>query len=214
MSPAGRRALAAILAVGALVALGACRGGEDAVDDGAHPAADVGGGTVDTSVDGDATLIPPSNATSPTSGPPNTDPLAAAAAPSPSTCEGRTPGPANAAADLEVRVQLGETLEPGRVRWALTVANRGDEAVVLAYPTSQDGDVVLRDGRGEAYRWSAERAFAQQLRCQVIGAAQEYRIELGGVPLDVAPGDYTLVATVAADPAPEPARVPVTVDES
>lgn len=184
-------------------------------DDPAHPAADAGDeGATGTTLDaGDAVLIPPSDATSPTSGPPNTDPLASAAAPSAATCEGRTAGPSRVADDLDLRVQLGATLETGRVRWALNVTNRGDAAVTLVYPTSQDGDVVLRHDGEEpvAYRWSADQAFAQGERCQVIGAAQEYRVELGGVPLDVEPGEYTLVASLAAAPTPTPARVEVTI---
>ena len=40
-----------------------------------------------------------------------------------------------------------------------------------------------------------------------------YRVELGGVPLDVEPGDYTLVASLAAEPTPAPARVDVTITE-
>ncbi len=84
-------------------------------------------GAADTTLGaGDAVLIPPSGATSPTSGPPNTDPLASASPPAAATCEGRSAGPDRVADDLDLRVQLGATLETGRVRWALTVTNRGD----------------------------------------------------------------------------------------
>ena len=213
---ASRRPLAVVLA-GLLLAVAAtgCTsgGGDGASDDPAHPAADAGG-TDDggTSGDGDAVLIPPAGETSPTSGPPNTDPLASAAPPDPATCEDRSASPAAAAGDLDLRVVLGETLESGRVRWALELENQGDEPVTLVYPTAQDGDVVLRQGAEEVYRWSAGRSFAQSERCQVIGAAQSFRVELGGVPLEVEPGDYALVASLAATPAPRPARVDVTVE--
>lgn len=162
---------------------------------------------------GDAVLIPPTGETSPTSGPPNTDPLAAAAAPHPATCEGRSASPPAAADDLELRVVLGESLEAGRVRWALEVRNQGDTAATLVYPTAQEGDVVLRRGGEEVYRWSADRSFAQAERCQVIGAAQVYRLELARSPLDVEPGDYELVARLAAAPAPDPVRLDVTVED-
>ncbi len=203
------------LLVVAIVAGTACGSGSGSSgsDDPAHPAADSGDeGAADTTLGaGDAVLIPPSGATSPTSGPPNTDPLASASPPAAATCEGRSAGPDRVADDLDLRVQLGATLETGRVRWALTVTNRGDNAVTLVYPTSQDGDVVLRRDGAVAYRWSAGQAFAGGERCQVIGAAQQYRVELGGVPLDVEPGDYTLVASLAAGPTPPPARVDVTI---
>ena len=194
-------------------ALGACSTDDSSSGD-PVPVTDGDGEATGTTLDaGDAVLIPPSDATSPTSGPPNTDPLAAAAPPSAATCEGRTASAAEAADDVELRVQLGAALETGRVRWALTVDNRGDDAVTLVYPTSQDGDVVLRAVGDDAvaYRWSADQSFAQGERCQVIGAAQQYRVELGGVPLDVEPGEYTLVASLAAAPTPAPARVEVTI---
>lgn len=206
---------ALLVVVGASAAGCSSDGSGSDPDAGALPAAEgADEGATGTTVDaGDAVLIPPSDATSPTSGPPNTDPLAAAAPPSAATCEGRTASSDRSADELELRVQLGAALETGRVRWALTVDNRGDDAVTLVYPTSQDGDVVLRGGGDDAvaYRWSADQSFAQGERCQVIGAAQQYRVELGGVPLDAEPGEYTLVASLAASPTPAPARVEVTV---
>ena len=201
------------------VAATACSGGDDSTgsDDPAHSAADDGDeGAAGTTGDaGDAVLIPPSDATSPTSGPPNTDPLASAGAPAAATCEGRRASPARVADDLELRVRLGATLVAGRVRWGLVVTNEGDVAATLVYPTAQDADVVLRRAGDDAvaYRWSADQVFAEGERCQVIGASQEYRVELGGVPLDVEPGDYSLVASLAADPTPTPARVDVTITE-
>ncbi len=185
-------------------------GGAGGTDGTAAPSS--GGRTTETTVATDASLIPPSGATSPTSGPPNTDPLAGAAAPNGATCQDHgTPSQAAAADDLELRVQLRETLETGRIRWALTVANRGERAVTLVYPTAQDGDLVLREDGEVAYRWSEGRVFAQQQRCQLIGAGQDYQFSLRGTDLDVDPGDYELVASLAAEPAPEPARIDVTV---
>lgn len=208
-------AAAGALTVGALLVASCSSGGGSAVDgDGIREAEGTGPSSTDTSVATDASLIPPSGATSPTSGPPNTDPLAGAGAPSGATCQGHgTPSPAAAADDLELRVQLRETLETGRIRWALTVANRGERAVTLVYPTAQDGDLVLRADGEVAYRWSEGRVFAQQQRCQLIGAGQNYQFTLRGTDLDVDPGDYELVASLAAEPTPEPARIDVTVDD-
>lgn len=208
-----RLAAAGALTVGALLIVSCSSGGDSAVDgDGTPGAEGTGPAATDTSLGTDASLIPPSGATSPTSGPPNTDPLAGAGAPNGATCQDHgTPSPASASDDLELRVQLRETLETGRIRWALTVANRGERAVTLVYPTAQDGDIVLRQDGDVAYRWSEEQVFAQQQRCQLIGAAQEFQFTLRGTDLDVDPGDYELVASLAADPTPEPARIDVTV---
>lgn len=201
-----------LLALAVVVAPGCgSDGGDDGRAGGGGPAP--GEDTSATSLGTDASLIPPDQVTSPTSGPPNTDPLAVATSPDPATCEGREPSGPSASRALDVRVHLGATLEAGRVRWALTLTNRGDRTVTLVYPTAQDGDVTLRrDGR-VAYRWSDGRTFTRQRRCQVIGAAQEHRIELRGTVLDVEPGDYELVASWATDPSPEPARLEVTVVE-
>jgi hypothetical protein len=167
----------------------------------------------DSSLATDASLIPPEDATSPTSGPPNTDPLAGASVPDAASCEGRAASPARAARDLDLRISLRETLQTGRVRWALLMTNRGDDVVTLVYPSGQDGDVVLTQDGEEAYRWSEGQAFAQAQRCQLIGPSQEYRLDLRGVPLDVEPGDYVLEASLASDPTPDPAVLDVTVED-
>ena len=206
------RRLTAVVLSGLLFGAAACgSGGSGGGDDPAHPAADADGGAA-TTADGDVVLIPPAGETSPTSGPPNTDPLASAASPDAATCQGRDASPAAAADDLVLRVVLGETLETGQVRWTLELRNQGDEAVTLVHPTAQDADVVLRRGGDEAYRWSDGRTFAEGERCQVIGAGQSTRVELARSPLDIEPGDYELVARLAATPTPAPARVEVTVD--
>jgi len=207
-----RRVAAALLVVMALVVAG-CSSPGDEGSGGVGPG-DAGDRDDEAGSSSDASLIPPSDATSPTSGPPNTDPLAGAGEPSGTTCEENgEPSPARVGDDLELRVQLRESLETGRVRWSLTLENTGDATATLVYPTAQDGDVVLRRDGEVAYRWSQDAVFAQQQRCQLIGAGQEYQFNLGGTDLDVEPGDYELAASLAANPAPADARIFVTVDE-
>lgn len=201
-----------MLLVVALLVAGCSSAGDDGSD--ARGSGDSDAGSDDGGPTSDASLIPPSDATSPTSGPPNTDPLAGAGDPSPTTCEDHgEASPDRVGDDLELRVQLRETLETGRVQWALTVENQGNDAATLVYPTGQVGDVVLRQDGEVAYRWSEGTMFAQALHCQVIGAAQQYRFTLGGTDLDVEPDDYELEATLAANPAPAPVRIDVTVVE-
>lgn len=201
-----RLRLAGVLLVAALLVAGC------ADDDGGGGS----GGSADAGESGDSSdvsLIPPSDATSPTSGPPNTDPLAGATQPLPGTCASHgDASPDSVGEALELRVQLRETLETGRVQWTLTVENTGDEAATLVYPNAQDGDVVLRQDGEVVYRWSEGMAFAQVVRCQVIGAGQRYQLLLRGSDLDVEPGDYELEATLAADPTPAPAEIDVTVE--
>jgi hypothetical protein len=209
----GRRTRAAAVLALALLAVAASCSSSGAGGGSAASGPSGGAGSTATTTSTGASLIPPSHATSPTSGPPNTDPQAAAEAPSAIRCEGYgAQPPSSTARPLDLRMALGATLETGRVRWALVVTNQSDRAITLQYPTSQDGDVVLRDRGGDvAYRWSAGQVFAQQVRCQVIGGRQQYRLELAGVPLDVDPGRYSLTASLASRPTPDPARVGVTV---
>lgn len=93
------------------------------------------------------------------------------------------------------------------VTWSLTVANDGAEAVSLTFSSGKRGDVVLeREGGGEVYRWSDGRVFTEAVSKQEIGPGQEVVYQLEEPSLSVEPGDYTLVATLAAEPEVEPDR--------
>lgn len=98
------------------------------------------------------------------------------------------------------------------VTWTLVVRNDGVEAATLTFPSSKPGDVVLRRGGDEVYRWSDDRLFTQVVRKEVIGPNEErsYRLEEGA--LAVEPGTYDLVATLAAEPDPGPVRQRVDVE--
>jgi len=66
---------------------------------------------------------------------------------------------------LRVRV-AGDT-----VSFDLTVANAGDTSVTLSFATSQRYDFVVLDASGaEAWRWSADRMFAQALSEEAVSA--------------------------------------------
>jgi hypothetical protein len=96
------------------------------------------------------------------------------------------------------------------VEWAFTIANRGAEPCVLTFPSAQRGDVVLLAGGEERYRWSRGMMFAAMLTERRLAAGEEWRFSLAGV-LDVEPGEYSLLATVAARPAPPPVRGAIVV---
>ena len=93
------------------------------------------------------------------------------------------------------------------VTWSLTVGNGGAEAVTLTFSSGKRGDVVLEgEGGGEAYRWSDGRFFTEALSRQELGPGQEVVYRLEEPSLSVEPGDYTLVATLAAEPEVGPDR--------
>jgi hypothetical protein len=95
---------------------------------------------------------------------------------------------------IEVRLEHGELRSGARVEWRFAVVNRGDEAVTLAFRTSQRGDVALG-----GHRWSRDRMFLQVLGSETLGPGDEWRFALEG-QVDVPPGSYPLVATVTASP--------------
>jgi hypothetical protein len=160
-----------------------------------------------------ASVIPPASAVSPTSASTTTAPPQNAFPPAPENCDPESASPAAAADDLELAVETGEDLVAGDITWNLTLTNTSDADVSLVYPSGQDGDVALRQGGQDVYRWSTSQAFAEVLRCQTLGPGERYSFELGGTSLVLEPGAYRLVATLAAEPTPAPFRTSVTLTD-
>lgn len=124
---------------------------------------------------------------------------------------GANGGPSNGGGALSLAVDVpDELVAGGQVTWRLTVTNRSDDDITLAFTSGRHGDVVLRAGGEEAYRWSEGMVFAQVLTDVAVPAGGEVTFELPGT-LDVEPGPYVLEASVPADPAPEPVTRDVTV---
>jgi hypothetical protein len=93
------------------------------------------------------------------------------------------------------------------VTWSLAVRNNGAEAVTLTFPSGKRGDVVLEDERRqEVYRWSADRFFTEAVHREEIGPGGEVVYRLEEPALSVGPGEYDLVATLAAEPEVGPDR--------
>lgn len=97
------------------------------------------------------------------------------------------------------------------VRWAFSVANRGDEARALMFPSGQQGDVVLEAGGVERYRWSRDKAFVLMISERELDAGEMWSFALEDV-LDVEPGRYSLAASVTATPPPPLVRAELSVD--
>jgi hypothetical protein len=95
-------------------------------------------------------------------------------------------------------------------RWELRLTNQGPEPVVLAFRTSQRGDVALGQDGVERWRWSDGQMFLQVLGERELAPGEVWSFTLEGA-LDAAPGRYEAVATVSSEPAPPPARQAVVV---
>lgn len=93
------------------------------------------------------------------------------------------------------------------VTWSLRVRNDGGEAVTLTFPSGKRGDVVLEGEKDEeVYRWSEGRFFTEAVGRERLGPNQEVVYRLEEPSLSVEPGDYDLVATLAAEPQVGPDR--------
>jgi hypothetical protein len=113
---------------------------------------------------------------------------------------------------LSLTVSFDGPLRTGEpVTWTLALENRGQQALTLRFPSGKEGDVALRRGDREVYRWSANRVFSQAIRDMALpaGARHTFRLEERALPAPA--GEYELVAEVAADPSPGAVRRPVTV---
>jgi hypothetical protein len=130
--------------------------------------------------------------------------------------EGDSEGSRSAGGSGGLSLALSFSPEPLRagqpVTWSLEVANGAKDPVTLTFPSGQHGDVVLlRDGT-EAYRWSSTKFFAQAVVKERLEAGGDKTFPLEERALSVEPGDYDLVATLAAEPAPAPVRRRVSVE--
>lgn len=114
--------------------------------------------------------------------------------------------------DGTLEVRFDEPLRSGEpVTWTLVMRSDEADPVTLVFRSGQDGDVELEQDGTVAYRWSEDMFFTQALRCRTITPGETLTFELQQTTLDVPPGDYTLRATLAAEPAPGPVERQVTV---
>jgi hypothetical protein len=116
---------------------------------------------------------------------------------------------------LSLSVSFDEPLQTGKqVTWTLEVSNGGPDAATLGFRSGKDGDVaLLRDGR-EAYRWSSTRYFTQAMRQERLEPGERKTFPLEDKGFSAEAGDYELVAELDSEPAPPPARRPVSVRSS
>ncbi len=95
----------------------------------------------------------------------------------------------------------------GAVTWTLTVRNDGEEPATLTFPSGKRGDVVLEDERRqEVYRWSGDRLFTEAVSKVELAPGQALPFTLEEAALSVPPGEYDVVATLAAEPEVGPDR--------
>lgn len=113
---------------------------------------------------------------------------------------------------ISLEVRHTEPLEAGAfVRWTLVLRNDTPNPQLLRFGSGKDGDMVLRQGGEEKYRWSKGRMFTTAVRDLRVGANETRTFAMEDPALDVGPGDYALTATIATDKAVPPLTEKVTV---
>ena len=121
-------------------------------------------------------------------------------------------GTPEAGVGVSLEMRHTEPLRAGApVRWTLVLRNDTPNRLALAFPSGKDGDVVLSRDGAERYRWSTERVFPAVVRELVVGPNETRTFPLEDEALDVEPGDYQLVATLAVDKVVPPLETTVTV---
>ena len=121
-------------------------------------------------------------------------------------------GGSEAGVGVSVEVRHTEPLKSGTpVRWTLVLRNDTPNRLEVEFRSGKDGDVVLRQGSREAYRWSTGRVFTAALRKMTVGANESLTFPLEEPELRVPPGQYRLEATVATSKKVPPAERTVTV---
>jgi hypothetical protein len=118
-------------------------------------------------------------------------------------------------ADRSLAVALAADPNPlragGKVAWRVTLTNRSARAETLTFPTAQLADVILEQMRGERYRWSDGRMFAQVLTEQRLEPGETWTAVLDDT-LEVQPGVYVAVALVTCSPQPPPVQAEMRVE--
>ena len=100
------------------------------------------------------------------------------------------------------------TTEQRALRFALAIRNEGRKHVELAFPSGQQYDFAVVDGRGkEVYRWGAGRMFTQSRQNRMLDGGDTMHIEETATPA-LRPGSYVAVATLRSSNYPVQQRVP------
>jgi hypothetical protein len=114
---------------------------------------------------------------------------------------------------LEVEAAPAEPLVSGQpTTWKVTITNVTDGPVPLVFSSSQQADILLSANGEPVYQWSTDRAFSQELRCQILDGGEAYTVQLAeNRPIDIPPGEYELTARSITAPFPPDFTMAVTV---
>jgi len=115
---------------------------------------------------------------------------------------------------IELQFGIQEaTYSPGdTIRAVIRVVNRGSEARILEFSSSQRFDILLLDAAEESvHSWSADKSFAQAIEEETLEPGGDLEYEATIVAPD-APGGYSLRGVITATGADLESTLPIVVD--
>jgi hypothetical protein len=132
----------------------------------------------------------------------------AEASPAPVAAVARRAGHAADTASVRINPVFVVTTDRKALRFDLAIKNEGKKHVELAFPTGQEYDFAILDGRGrEVYRWGNGRMFTQSRQNRMLDGGDTMRIEETASP-ELEAGSYVAVATLHSSNYPVQQRVP------
>ena len=95
------------------------------------------------------------------------------------------------------------------VWWAMDVTNTGQTPMDLTFSDGQRGDVILDQGDADLYKWSANKAFTQQVQTITLEPGKPFAVVLNDT-IAVPAATYNLTARVTGlvGPADKAAPLP------
>ncbi len=123
---------------------------------------------------------------------------------SPTTPLADAPAPDRVGESLEADLVGESRVSAGPHTWMIELTNTSDAEVVVTFPTSQLGDVVIAREGEVVHRWSSDRFFQQQVSELALAPGATETLELSDNLSAIEPGFYDLTVTVAVVGPPAP----------
>ena len=115
----------------------------------------------------------------------------------------------NSAARPEVKIvsEFGVQTKGRDAQFALTIKNVGNKHAEVDFANGQRYDFVVMDSAGrEVWHWSSGRMFTQSVQNKQLGSGESMRVSETWKKPPVAPGRYTVVATLKSSNYPTEQR--------
>ena len=109
--------------------------------------------------------------------------------------------------EVKLVTQFDVQMKGREAQFALTIKNTGNKHAELDFANGQRYDFVVIDSTGrEVWQWSSGRMFTQIVQNKQLGSGETMRVSETWKKPPVAPGKYTVVATLKSSNYPTEQR--------